>query len=192
MRIFTFLKKIFCMKKSFLLGAIVFLGAVAPLPCQAQDGDLVKVYRWYNAKDQNYVTVAENEFADDQMVGWGWKDKKLLFEAYRNPAPDRVAVNAWYNPETKDFASIAQDEFTDDQMIKMGYTNKKHQFYGGTRQHDNTVTVYRWYVRKNRDWVTVPEQGDTDSYIKKGYGRKTFQYYGIALGDETAEPLSKK
>jgi len=107
-----------------------------------------------------------------------------MFDAYRTPGPGRVAVYSWWNPVTKDHASIAEDEYTDDQMLKMGYTQKHLQFYALTRRGPNTVTVYRWRVSKHKDWVTVPEQGDTDAYIKKGYHHKTFQYFGIARGDD--------
>ena len=61
----------------------------------------------------------------------------------------------------------------------MGYTDKTHQFYALTQRGPNTVAVYRWYVPKNRDWATVSEEGDTDTYYKRGWRRKTFQYYGI-------------
>jgi hypothetical protein len=31
----------------------------------------------------------------------------------------------------------------------------------------------------------VSEDGDTDAYYKKGYRRKTFQYFGIARSSDT-------
>ena len=69
-------------------------------------------------------------------------------------------------------------------MIKMGYTNKRTQFYALTRRGPNTVTIYRWYIPKNRDWVTIPEEGNTDAYFRKGYRRKTYQYFGISRGPD--------
>jgi hypothetical protein len=69
-------------------------------------------------------------------------------------------------------------------MLKMGYTNKHIQFYAPTRRGANTVAVYRWYISKNHDWVTISEEGNTDAYNKKGYSRKTFQYYGIVRGSD--------
>lgn len=167
------------MKKAFILVTTVLVSVFSASNSFAQEDELVRVYRWFNSADQNYVTVADGEFQEGQLLNWNWKDKTMMFTAYRNPAPDRVAVYRWYNPHTKDYASIAEDEFTDDNMIKMGYTDKSLQFYALTRRGPNTVEVYRWYVPKNRDWATVPEEGDTDSYYKKGYRRKTFQYYGI-------------
>jgi hypothetical protein len=171
------------MKKTFILVTTV-LASVFANTGFAQDDELVRVYRWYNPKDQNYVTVADGEYQEGQMLNWNWKDKTQLFVAYRNPGAGRVAVYGWYNPENKDYASIAEDEFTDDQMLKMGYTNKHIQYYAPTRRGANTVAVYRWYIPKNHDWVTIAEEGNTDAYNKKGYSRKTFQYYGIARGSD--------
>jgi len=168
------------MKKTFILITTVLASVFATNTVFAQNDELVRVYRWYNPNDQNYVTVAEGEYQDGQMLNWGWKEKTLMFIGYRNAGPGRVAVNSWYNPDTKDYASISDDEFSDDQMIKMGYTNKHAQFYALTGRGANTVTVYRWYVPKNHDWVTIPEEGNTDAYYKKGYRKKSFQYFGIA------------
>lgn len=168
------------MKKTFILLTTVLASVFANSGfAQDIDEELVRVYRWYNPKDQNYVTVAEGEYQQGQMLNWNWKDETMLFVAYRNPAPGRVAVNGWYNPQTKDYISVAEDEFTDDQMIKMGYTDKHLQFYGLTRRGPNTVGVYRWHIPKRHDWVTVPEEGNTDAYLKKDYRRKTFQFFGI-------------
>ncbi len=167
------------MKRAFILVTTVLVSVFTANNSFAQDDELVKVYRWYNPADQNYVTVADGEFQEGQLLNWNWKDKTQLFVAYRHPGPDRVAVYRWYNPHTKDYVSVAGDEFTDDNMIKMGYTDKVLQFYGLTRRGANTVDVYRWYVPKNHDWVTISEEGNTDSYFKKGYRRKTFQYFGI-------------
>lgn len=173
------------MKKTFILLSTVLASVFTTTNLFAQDEqsadeELITVYRWFNPEDANYITVAEGEFQEGQMLSWKWRDKTPIFIAYRNPGPGRVAVNGWYNPETKDFASIAEDEFTDDQMLKMGYTNKHLQFYALTRRGGNTVAVYRWRISKHHDWVTVPEEGDTDAYIKKGYDHKTFQYFGIS------------
>lgn len=167
------------MKRAFILVTTVLVSVFTASTSFAQDDELVNVYRWYNPTDQNYVTVADGEFQEGQLLNWNWKDKTHLFVAYRNPGPDRVAVYRWYNPHTKDYVSVAGDEYTDDNMIKMGYTDKVLQFYAMTRRGPNTVDVYRWYVPKNHDWVTISEEGDTDSYYKKGYRRKSFQYYGI-------------
>ncbi len=167
------------MKKTFILVSTVLASVFAANKGFAQSDELIKVYRWYNPQDQNYITVVEGEYQEGQMLNWNWKDKTYMFVGYRNPGPGRVGVFSWYNPDTKDYASIAEDEFTDDQMIKMGYTNKHIQFYALTRRGANTIAVYRWYIPKNHDWVTIPEEGNTDAYFKKGYRRKAYQYYGI-------------
>ncbi len=170
------------MKKTLLLLSALVAGAAGINNAQAQDrgnDELVNVFRWYNATDRTFETVAEGEYQDGQMLNWGWEDKTLMFTAYRNPAPGRVAVFSWMNPTTKDQVSMAEDEFTDDQMIKMGYTGKKLQFYGGTRRGPNTIAVYRWSNPRNNDWMTIAEESNTDAYYKKGYRHKTFQYYGI-------------
>ena len=172
------------MKKTFILVSTVLASFLIGNTCFAQTDELVKVYLWYNPVDQNYVTVADGEYQDGQMLNWNWKDKTQLFVAYRNPGPGRLAVYSWYNPETKDFASIAEDEFNDDQMIKMGYTDKRLQFYALTRRGPNTVAVYRWYIPKNRDWLSIAEEGNTDAYFKKGYRKKQFQYFGIARSSD--------
>lgn len=174
------------MKKTFILITTVLASVFMFNTGFAQEDELVRVYRWYNPNDQNYITVAEGEYQEGQMLNWKWKDKKPLFVAYRNPGAGRVAVNSWYNPTTKDYASIAEDEYTDDQMLKMGYANKHVQFYALTRRGPNTVAVYRWNIPKNHDWITIPEEGNTDTYYKKGYRAKAFQYYGIARENDAA------
>ncbi|MDI9319760.1 MAG: hypothetical protein QM530_04715 [Phycisphaerales bacterium] len=173
------------MKKTFILLTAV-LASVFANEVKAQDAEkeIVKVYRWYSPIDASYRTVAEGENQDGQMLNWHYKDKTLMFFAYRNPGANRVAVNSWYNPTTKDYASIAEDEYTDDQMIKMGYSDKHVQFYASIRRGANQVAVYRWFVKKSKDWVTIPEEGDTNVYFKKGYRHKTFQYYGISRGSD--------
>ncbi|MBL7719172.1 MAG: hypothetical protein JNL72_10090 [Flavipsychrobacter sp.] len=168
------------MKKTFILVTTVlasFLGFSNNV--NAQTDELVRVFRWYNPEDNEYVTVAEDEYQDGQLLNWKWTMKTQIFVAYRNPGPNRVAVYAWHNPVTKDHASLAEDEFTDDQMLKMGYTSKHLQFYALTRRGPNTVAVYRWKVTKHRDWVTIADDTDTDVYLKKGFRNKTFQYFGI-------------
>jgi hypothetical protein len=170
------------MKKTLLLISALMAGAAGINTAQAQDRgneELINVFRWYNSVDRTYETVAEGEFQDGQMLNWGWEDKTMIFTAYRNPGPGRVAVYSWFNPTTKDQVSMAEDEFTDDQMTKWGYTNKKLQFYAATRRGPNTIPVYRWVGGRNNDWVTIAEEGDTDAYIKKGYRHKTFQYFAI-------------
>jgi hypothetical protein len=174
------------MKKTFVLITTVLASVLFVNKGFAQSEELVRVYRWYNPEDKNYVTVSEGEFQEGQMLNWGWKDKTLLFFAYRTPGPDRIAVHSWFNPVTKDYISIAEDEFTDDQMIKMGYRDKKAQYYALTRRGPNTVTVYRWKISKNADWLTIPEEGNTDAYTKKGYKHKTFQYFGIPRSVDAA------
>ncbi len=167
------------MKKTFVLITSLLASVLITNHAFAQDEELVRIYRWYNPEDKNYLTVADGEFQEGQMLNWGWKDKTLMFFAYRTAGPDRVQVNSWFNPVTKDYISIASDEFTDDQMIKMGYKDKKPQFYALTRRGPNTLAIYRWRIDKHDDWVTIPEEGNTDIYIKKGYKHKTYQFYGI-------------
>ena len=173
------------MKKTFILITTV-LASMFSREVKAQDVDkeIVKVYRWYNPIDANYVTVADGEYQDGQLLNWQYKDKTLMFFAYRNPGEGRVGVYSWYNPTTKDLTSIAEDEFSDDQMLKMGYKDKHFQFYALKTRGVNQVPVYRWFVSKHKDWVTIPEEGDTDAYYKKGYRHKTFQYYGISRGSD--------
>lgn len=167
-------------KKLFIVAAVVaglFLGTAV----HAQDDNdaMVAVYGWYSPVDRNYVTIADGEYQEGQLLNWKYKDKTLLFYAFRNPGPNRVAVYSWYNPVTGDQASIASDEYTDDQMMKMGYEKRHLQYYAPELRGPNRVAVYRWYIPKTHDWVTIPEEGDTDAYYKKGYRHKTFQYFAI-------------
>ncbi len=166
-------------KKIFFVPALAISMLMGNIAQAQNNDDVVAVYRWFSKVDRNYITVAEGEFQEGQMLNWHWTDKTLLFYAFKTPGPNRVAVYRWFNPTTKDWVSVAEDEFSDDQMLKMGYTEKNLQFYAPTRRDSNRVAVYRWHVPKTRDWVTIPEEGRTDLYIKKGYGRKTFQYYGV-------------
>ncbi len=143
------------------------------------DNDMVRVYRWYSSVDKNYVTLAEGEIQEGQLLQWKYKDKTMLFYGYKTPGPDRVAVYRWTNPVTKDQVSVAEDFMRDAEMMQQGYTLKSLQFYAPIRRNDNHIAVYNWYKVKAKDWVTVPEFGDTDKYIKKGWRQKTFQFYGV-------------
>ncbi len=147
---------------------------------QAQESeDMVAVYRWYSPVDRDFITLAEGEYQEGQLLNWKYNQKTLLFFAYREPGPNRVAVYRWFNPTTKDIVSVAEDEFSRDHMIKMGYKEDHIQYYAPVRRGENRVAVYRWYIPKTKDWVTVPEEGETDAYYKKGWRKKTLQYYGI-------------
>ena len=146
---------------------------------QTENEDLVRVYRWLNVKDQNYVTLADGEIQEGQLLQWKYKDKTLLFYAYRTPGPDRVAVYRWTNPLTSDQISVAEDEYSDADMQQKGYTLKSLQFYAPIRRDKNHIAVYNWYKARTKDWMTIPEFGDTDKYLDKGWKMKTFQYYGI-------------
>lgn len=170
------------MNKKVLFAAALAIGSLVGIKSAvAQEmEELIPVYRWYSSVDKNYVTVADDEYQEGQLLNWKYKDKTLMFYAYRNPGPDRVAVYKWYNLTTKDFVTVAEDEYTDDQMLKMGYTNKKLQFFAPTVRASNRVAIYRWYLPKAKDWITVPEEGDTEVLgNKKGYKYKTFQFYGV-------------
>lgn len=167
------------MRKAFYsilaLLALISVGSKA----FAQDQDIIRVYRWLNTVDNNYITLADGEIQEGQLLQWKYKEKTFLFYAYKTPGPDRVAVYRWTNPVTKDQCSIAEDEFTDNDMQQKGYTLKSLQYFAPIRRADNHVAVYNWYRTKTKDWVTVPEFGDTDKYFEKGYRKKSFQYYGI-------------
>jgi len=168
-------------KKLLIASAITISGLLTVHTASAQKGsdDMIPVYRWYSTVDRNFITLADNEYQEGQLLNWKYSDKTLIFYAFRSPAEDRIAVYSWFNPTTKDVVSVAEDEFSDDQMLKMGYKNKKLQFYAPIRRGDNRVAVYRWYIPKTKDWVTFPEEGDTDKLGKKGFRHKTFQYYGV-------------
>lgn len=175
--IFKALFKINYMKRTILLVSV--LAAILFGTRSFAQDDLVRVFRWYVAADQQYVTVADGEYQDGQLINWGWSDKTLLFWAYRTPGPGRVAVNGWFNPVSRAHISVCEDEYNDDQMLKNGYTQKHLQFYALTRRGSNTACIYRWLIPKAHSWVTVADDIDTDVYIKKGYRHKTFQYYGV-------------
>ena len=179
------LKKRTNMKRTIILVTTVLAAILFCNKSFAQD-DLVRVFRWYIPEDGQYVTVADGEYQDGQLINWGWTDKTLLFWAYRTPGPGRVAVNGWANPVSRAHISVCEDEFTDDQMLKIGYTQKHLQYYALTRRGPNTVCVYRWLLSKHSSWVTIPEDTDTDTYLKKGYHKKTYQYYGVLRKDDAA------
>jgi hypothetical protein len=167
-------KILFCM---IAIVAFVSLGKTAS--AQYENEDLIRVYRWLNTVDNNYVTLADGEIQEGQLLQWKYKEKTLLFYAYKTPGPDRVAVYRWTNPVTKDQSSIAEDEVSDSDMMQKGYTLKSLQFYVPIRRATNHIAIYRWYKSRSKDWVTIPEFGDTDKFWDKGYKMKTFQYYGI-------------
>lgn len=168
------------MRKLFysLLAVIGFVTVSDIAHAQYRDDDMVRVYRWLSNNNE-YVTLAEGEIQEGQLLQWKYKEKTFLFYAYKTPGPDRVAIYRWTNPVTNDQASIAEDELTDSDMNLKGYTLKTLQFYAPIRRNQNHVAVYRWYRTKTKDWATIPEFGDTDKYTDKGYKMKSFQYYGI-------------
>ena len=166
------------MKRTLILVTTVLAAILFTTKTFAQD-DLVRVFRWYVPQDGQFVTVADGEYQDGQLINWGWSDKTLLFWAYRTPGPGREAVNGWMNPVTRAHIAVCEDEYTDDQLLKAGYTQKHLQFYALTRRGANTVCVYRWLIGKRTAWITIPDDIDTDIYLKKGYRRKTYQYYGV-------------
>jgi hypothetical protein len=174
----NFANNIEFMKRKIVLLTTVLTFALCISKSFAQE-DLVRVYRWFIPEDNVYCDVAEGEYQDGQLLNWGWNDKTLLFWAYRNPGPGRLAVYGWYNPVTRAHISVAEDEYTDDQMLKNGYTQKHLQFYALTRRGPNAICVYRWNLARRHCWVTIPEEGDTDAYLKKGYEHKTYQYFAI-------------
>jgi hypothetical protein len=168
--------------RKLIIGVVAFFSLLISgnvVMAQYANEDLVAVYRWLNQQDNNYVTLANGEIQEGQLLQWKYKDKTFLFYAYRTPGQDRVAVYRWENPLTKDFVSIAEDEMSDSDMQLKGYTGKRLQFYAPIRRDQNHVAVYRWYKAKSKDWVTIPEVGDTDKYIDRGYKMKSFQFYGI-------------
>lgn len=169
------------MKRTIVLVTTIFAVIFLSNTSFAQE-DLVRVFRWYIPQDKDYVTVVDGEYQDGQLISWGWSDKTLVFWAYRNPGPNRVAVYGWNNPVARTHISVAEDEFSDDQMLKMGYTQKHLQFYALTRRGPNTMCIYRWKDVKRKSWITIPEDYnmDTDTYLKKGYRRKTYQYFGVS------------
>lgn len=169
------------MRKIFF-GLVLMMGMISINQvsfAQSENEDLVRIYRWLNVIDNNYVTLADGEIQEGQLLQWKYKDKTLLFYAYRTPGPDRVAVYRWTNPLTKDQVSVAEDEYSDADMQQKGYTSKSLQFYAPIRRDKNHIAVYNWYKARTKDWMTIPEFGDTDKYLDKGWKMKTFQYYGI-------------
>jgi len=169
------------MKRTIVLLTTLFAATFLSFKTFAQE-DLVRVFEWYIAQNDDYATVVDGEYQDGQLINWGWSDKTLIFWAYRNPGPNRVAVYGWFNPVARVHISVAEDEFSDDQMLKAGYTQKHLQFYALTRRGPNTLCIYRWRKAKRGSWRTIPEDYnfDTDIYIKKGYKRKTYQYFGVS------------
>jgi hypothetical protein len=168
--------------KKVLLALALTAGILVSGSLQAQSNmseDLVRVYRWFSPVDNNFVTLADGEIQEGQLLLWKYRDKTFLFYGYKTPGADRVAVYRWTHPETKDQVSIAEDEETDGNMIQKGYTNKTLQFYAPIRRASNHVPIYRWYKKSTKDWVTFPENGDTDKYWSKRFSLKTFQYYGV-------------
>lgn len=95
------------------------------------------VNRWVIPNCKEFVTIAEHEHTDQQLISWGYTDKELLFYAYMTK-PDTgnyIAVNRWINAKPKgdkckDFTlSVTDKELSDDQLISWGYTSKMKQFY---------------------------------------------------------------
>jgi hypothetical protein len=101
--------------------AMISLGNTAF--AQYKDDDMVRIYRWLSNNNE-FVTLAEGEIQEGQLLQWHYKEKTFLFYAYKTPSSDRVAVYRWTNPVTNDQVSIAEDELTDSDMNLKGYTLK--------------------------------------------------------------------
>jgi hypothetical protein len=169
------------MMKKFLVVFAVIASFTMNQTAVAQEvnDDLIRVFKWYNSRDKEYVILADGEIQEGQLLQWLYKEKTFMFYAYKSPGADRVAVYRWTNPTTKDQVSIAEDEAKDSDMMQKGYTLKSLQFYAPIRRAENHIPVYRWYKKTLKDWVTFTENAETDKYFKLGYGFKTFQYYGV-------------
>ena len=167
--------------KKLLVAFIAVISLAMSQQAMAQDvnTDLIRVFKWYNARDKEYVILADGEIQEGQLLQWLYKDKNFIFYAYKTPGADRVAVYRWTNPTTKDQISVAEDEVKDSDMMQKGYTLKSLQFYSPIRRSENHIPVYRWYKKSAKDWVTFTENAETDKYWKQGYSNKTFQYYGV-------------
>ena len=146
----------------------------------AQSEETVNVFRWRDAVHNLYVTATESGYDDSQLIKEGCTNKTFIFKAFCDPGPDRVAVYNWYNAFTWSHLCIAENEYSDSIMREIGYSQKRFQFYALTKSDQNTISVYRWLMPHGLTWITVPEYANTDGYFKKGYRRKTYQYYAIA------------
>ncbi len=96
----------------------------------------VAVYRWTMPNCKEFILLAEHEHTDAELESWGYRDKKLLFYAYKTRINSScVAVNRWVNalPQgnpCRDYTlSVLETEFTDAQLLSWGYSGKKVQFY---------------------------------------------------------------
>jgi hypothetical protein len=168
------------MKKIFV--TLVFMAVCAmnnAVFAQEVNDELIKVYKWYNARDKEYVLLADGEIQEGQLLQWLYKDKQFVFYAYKNPGADRVAVYRWTNPTTKDQVSIAEDEAKDSDMMQRGYRDKSLQFYAPIRRAENHIPVYRWFKKSSKDWVAFTETAESDKLFKQGFAFKTFQFYGV-------------
>lgn len=102
------------------------------------EGDNVAVVnRWGMPNCKDFILIAEHEINDTTLTRQGYKNKQLLFYAYKNkPATGKyIAVNRWHNTSptsegcTGMALSVMEQELTDAQLISLGYTGKMVQFY---------------------------------------------------------------
>lgn len=56
-----------------------FLMCLSPARSIAQMDDTISVFRWLNAVDSQYITVANNEYTDAQLINMGWSNKTFYF-----------------------------------------------------------------------------------------------------------------
>ena len=111
------------------------------------------VYRWEMGSCKEFILIAEHELTDQQLISWGYKNKELLFYAYRTrPTTGSFeAVSRWVNTlpqgnNCRDFTlSVAEHELTDAQLTSWGYTNKMVQFYvpapNNSQSNNPTLTI---------------------------------------------------
>src|SRR5690606_28049330 len=101
--------------------------------------DRVAVYKWYNLTTKDFVSLAEDEFTDDQMLKMGYTNKKLQYYAPIRRDVNRVAVYRWYIPKFRDWITIPEEGDTEELSKRKGYKYKTFQYYGIKRSEDESL-----------------------------------------------------
>src|SRR5690606_30303248 len=99
----------------------------------------VAVNSWFNPITKDYISIAEDEFNDDQMMKMGYSSKHLQYYASKNRGPNTIPVYRWHIGKTNDWVTVAEEGNTD-AYLKKGYRMKTFQYYGIPRNTD--VTIY--------------------------------------------------
>lgn len=90
------------------------------------------IYSWYNGEKRRYVSIAEDEWSDEQMNKKGYTGKRLQFYALTQKGPGTVMVYRYLNARNKGWATATEG----DALISGGdFRRKTFQYFAVAADH---------------------------------------------------------